>query len=296
MTEATYIAPAKVNLYLHVTGRREDGYHELDSLVTFADKGDLVTLTPARYFRLEFKGPFAGDVPPQDNTITHAARLVRERTGRPVHFHVTVHKNLPAGSGLGGGSADAAAFLWGMCEYYGLSCKLDVVQDMLVQIGADVPSCFKCAPSRIFGIGEKLLPAPQMPEIPAVLVYPGAPSYSGDVFRHLPKAAWSGPLRPKDDAAWPKKFESARDVIGFLSERTNDLQATAAQRQPAIRKALQIGQELSNPGLIRMSGSGSSVFILYETDRDAQTAAKILKSAHSSWWVSAVTLNRPARY
>lgn len=263
-------APAKVNLALHVTGRRRDGYHLLDSLVVFTEVGDRVTVAPARKTSLEVTGPFAAGVPcDQRNLMWRAAQAVAP--GRALAM--TLEKNLPHPAGIGGGSADAAAVVRAIAQLDGRR----VDPRVLLELGADVPVCLSCAPQRMRGVGEILEPLAGLPEMALVLVNPGADVPTPSVFKAL---------KNRDNpqmGAVPKGvgFGGFRD---WLAAQRNDLEAPAKSVAPVITEVLQALQEAGAP-LARMSGSGATCFGLFRDMSKAQAAAGQIKK--QGWWVHA---------
>lgn len=258
-------APAKINLALHVTGRRADGYHLLDSLVVFAEVGDHVRVDPAG-LGLTVDGPFADAVPTgPDNLCLRAA----EAAGASVGIALT--KNLPVASGIGGGSADAAAVLRALAR---LGHPLP---DEPARLGADVPVCLRAPrPARMEGIGEVIAPVPPLPRLELVLANPGVPLSTPAVFRGLGRAD-NPPMEavPAGDAA---------ALTSWLSEQRNDLQAPAIGLVPVIADVL---DALTGAGAIlaRMSGSGASCFGIFPDRRSAEGAAAAL--GRRGWWAVA---------
>ena len=256
-------APAKLNLTLHVTGRRADGYHLLDSLVVFLDVGDVVTLTPGP-LSLGIRGPFAAglDAGP-DNLGLRAARLA----GRDAA--ITLEKRLPVASGIGGGSADAAAVLR----------ALDAPATGIQTLGADLPVCFAGRHSRMRGLGEILDPLPAMPQLHLVLVNPGHGLSTPSVFRAL--AHRDNPAMPDPLPEWPDMAA----LIGFLHDCRNDLEAPAIALMPEIATCL-AALRGADAQLARMSGSGATCFGLFADADQARMAAADLAAAHPGWWVT----------
>lgn len=292
-------APAKVNLHLHVTGRRSDGYHLLDSLVTFADVGDVLIFEKTRSFAFHADGPFAGEFtgseressPQSKNLVVKAAWQLSTLLARELNVTITLQKNLPLGSGLGGGSADAAACLWGLCQFWGLTLPATHLEALALQLGSDVPVCMKSQTILMRGIGDRLSTPPELPELPVLLVWPGAPVATREVFTNLALASFSR------EVAFPQSFERVSVLGDFLQRQTrNDLSDTAARKLPAIAAAL---HEISiRPGcaLARLSGSGSACFGLFNSDAQAEHAAALLTAAHPDWWIRTGWLNRVSRY
>ena len=275
-------APAKINLTLHVTGRREDGYHLLDSLVSFAPVGDLLTISEGDGLSLRVDGPEAEGVPEDGSNLVMkaAALLVGD-----ADLHL--HKALPAASGIGGGSADAAAALRGVSARGGGDASAEALLaahgEEILALGADVPMCLYARPLRAEGIGEALTPL-ALPPVAAVLVNPRLQVSTPAVFRALER---------RDNTPMPETLPDMRDtadLIAVLSEMRNDLQAPACAVQPAILDVLaRIGAQ---PGckLARMSGSGATCFGLFLSETEAAAAAEAIAAAEPGWWVSSAVL------
>lgn len=293
----TIFAPAKVNLYLHITGRLDNGYHTLDSLIAFADIGDGVEIEPYHDFQFRVQGPFAGkftakemDVSPNSsNLAVQAAWALSRAAQKAPHVRITLTKNLPLASGLGGGSADAAAVLWGLTEWWNIPRAAHYLPGLMTRLGADVPVCFPCKPARARGIGDILDPAPPMGEIAVVLANPGIDCRTADVF-----AQFRGPFREPRSLA--TKIEGFRELVETLTGTQNDLQNAAQEIAPVITDVLKALSAQKGCGLVRLSGSGATCFGLFEHDRAAQKAELALQAANPSWWVKAGWINRPERY
>lgn len=268
-------APAKINLALHVTGQRADGYHLLDMLVGFADVGDVVTVAPDDLGSLTVTGPEAQDLSDGPNIITKVTDVFA--TGS-VAIHL--EKNLPIASGIGGGSTDAAA------TYRAIRAGQVDDSARLLQIGADVPMCVACQPARVRGIGEDILPLPHLAELPIVLVNPRVQVATPAVFKSLTMR--DNP--PLGDL--PKDLGDPACLIRYLSQQRNDLQPPAITIAPIIAATL---SEIAQSGakLSRMSGSGATCFGLYASAAQAKSAAHDLARLHPDWWVTAATLNGP---
>ena len=274
-------ARAKVNLTLHVTGRRPDGYHELDSLVVFAGLGDTLEIAPAAGLSLSAEGPFAAALGGREsNLVLRAARALRERfqVGEGAVLRLT--KRLPVSAGLGGGSADAAAALRGLDTFWGLRAPEGVLQGLAAGLGADVPVCLSGRPSILGGIGERVAPAPALPPFWLVLVNPGVPLSTPDVFKAR-SGAFSRPLSlvPAPD--------TAQGLALWLAEGRNDLEAPALSLAPAIGQALAALRATPACLLARMSGSGATCFGLYGSEAAAAAAAEALAEGYPDWWVKA---------
>ncbi|MEM9580141.1 MAG: 4-(cytidine 5'-diphospho)-2-C-methyl-D-erythritol kinase [Pseudomonadota bacterium] len=262
----TRAARAKVNLTLHVTGQRADGYHLLDSLVVFADVADVVTVTPSDDLSLRVTGPMAEGVPTNTrNLAMQAAQLM----GASVH--IDLDKHLPHAAGIGGGSADAAATLLAIAE----CCDLPVPETPEV-LGADVPVCLSPKALRMRGVGEILDPVPALPEVWAVLVNPGVAVDTPPVFAALTQ---------KDNAAMPDRipaWHSAEELAQWCARMRNDLEMPAISIAPVIREVL---AALSPSLLARMSGSGATCFGLCKDEAAARALAADVKGTHPGWWV-----------
>lgn len=258
------LAPAKLNLTLHVTGRRSDGYHLLDSLVVFLALGDVVTVAPGP-LSLELSGPFAqGLTAGPDNLCLRAARLA----GREAR--ITLEKNLPVASGIGGGSADAAAVLR----------ALDARPEGSEVLGADVPVCLAGRPTRMRGLGEILDPLPPLPQLHVLLVNPGRGLSTPQVFQALQRR--DNPPMPDPLPACP----DAAALIGFLHDCRNDLEAPAIRLMPEIAACLAAIRD-QGAQLSRMSGSGATCFGLFASAAQAEAARTRIAGANPGWWVAA---------
>ena len=268
------LAPAKVNLALHVTGRRDDGLHLLDSLVVFPRLGDLVEAEPATGLSLAIDGPFARDLGAGADNLVLRAALLLPRGGRGAALRLV--KSLPVASGIGGGSSDAAATLRLLARLWQLPLPSP---EALLALGADLPVCLAGRASRMSGIGERLAEL-ELPPFWIVLANPGAPLATADVFAGL--AGHAGPPLP----ALPR-LADAEALFGFLAALRNDLEAPAAELAPAIPAAL--AAIAAQPGcrLARMSGSGATCFGLFATDGHALAAAEALRRDRPDWWVAA---------
>lgn len=263
-------APAKINLTLHVTGRRADGYHLLDSLVVFADVGDWIGAAASADLTLAVEGPFADGTPTDDsNSVMKAASLI----GATAALSLT--KNIPVAAGLGGGSSDAAATLFALAELNGTP----VPRDQALTLGADVPVCMRATRTRMRGIGELLNPAPHIPKLFAVLANPGVALETAAVF---------GALAQSDNTPMPEEiadFETVESVADWLSGQRNDLEPPAIALQPVIGDVLAALRDSEGCLFARMSGSGATCFGLYP-DRDAASrAASAISAAQPGWWV-----------
>ncbi len=275
MTRADAFAPAKINLTLHVTGQRQDGYHLLDSLVVFADLGDRVSICRAQGLNLHIAGPkAAGLTSGEDNLVLRAARLAGVSDAR-----ITLEKHLPAAAGIGGGSADAAATLRALTASHGIAIP---ARERVLTLGADVPICVISETLRMAGIGERIARVPGVPPLPAVLVNPGVPVHTPDVFRALTCRNGS----PMSDIP---AFADVSGCVRWLARQRNDLEAPAMRICPPIGECL-AALRRANALLARISGSGATCFGIYDTLQEARAASDALRRAHPDWWSQPVTL------
>lgn len=270
---AEVFAPAKINLTLHVTGRRDDGYHLLDSLVVFADAGDRLRLQPGPELALEVCGLFARGVPADArNLVWRAAEGAGWRGG------IRLDKQLPHGAGIGGGSSDAAALLAAAAAQGAV-----IPAELPLSLGADVPVCMVARASRMQGIGERITPV-QLPELHALLVNPGV---------HVPTGSIFSALESRTNPPMPETLPvltGAEDCAAWLQEQRNDLEAPARRLAPQIDRTLADLRNSRQALLARMSGSGATCFALYPTKKAAHMAAYEIGAEHPGWWCSAVTL------
>jgi 4-diphosphocytidyl-2-C-methyl-D-erythritol kinase len=283
--ELAGFAPAKVNLTLHVLGRRSDGYHELESLVVFADVGDHLAFVPGAELDLGVRGPTA-DVsgPAGDNLVVKAARLLAERLDGLRLGRFTLEKRLPVAAGLGGGSSDAAAALRLLVLENGLALSDPRVIDAARATGADVPVCLDPRPRMMRGVGEILSAPLALPKLPAVLVNPGVAVPTAGVFKALAAPPLAPAAKPDDPIAADADLN---DVISAVAARRNDLEAPAISLQPVIADVLSALRAFPACRLARMSGSGATCFGLFHSASDAEAAARNLKAQQPGWWVQA---------
>jgi 4-diphosphocytidyl-2-C-methyl-D-erythritol kinase len=278
------VARAKVNLYLHVGPPGDDGYHPIASLMVFADVGDHVRFVEGEGPPLSLSGPFAdalsGDA---DNLIVKARdALLAGRRIAWAPFHLTLDKRLPIASGLGGGSADAAAALVLLRDGLALDIGDDALHGLAARLGSDVPACLASRSVIATGRGDRLAPAPPLPALDAVLVNPRRPSPTAGVYKAYDRA-----VDPRGAALpdWPLSFDGPGDAAAFLARCRNDLQAPALALQPAIADVLAALAEAPETLLARMSGSGATCFALCRSRADAARLAARLTPAHPDWWV-----------
>ncbi len=280
------LAPAKVNLFLHVAPLAPDGFHPLASLMVFADVGDQLTLAPAEATGFEVTGPFAAALAGEDasaNLAWRAAlRLIEEAGVRPDPFRLTLEKTLPVAAGLGGGSSDAGAALRLVRDAFVPEAEDGVLEAIAQELGSDGPACLFGRPVVAQGRGERLTPAPRLPPLPAVLVNPGVACPTGPVYRAYDAQAAQGSA---DMPALPGAFDDVASVVEALAACRNDLEAPAqgvAHQVSAVLARLRTEPEVR---LARLSGSGATCFALCASPGEAAAVARRLRLAEPGWWV-----------
>jgi 4-diphosphocytidyl-2-C-methyl-D-erythritol kinase len=277
-------APAKVNLYLHITGRRADGYHLLDSLVAFAAIGDTLDIEAADELTLVNTGPFGAVLDPgPDNLVLRAARSLAAETGVRAGAKLTLTKRVPVAAGLGGGSADAAATFKGLARLWGVEISTEELMRLGVDLGADVPVCIYGRPAYVSGIGETIEAAPHLPETNLVLANPGRPVLTAAVYK-----AQGG--RFTQAARFADSPADARALAEALSRRENGLARAALEIEPTIAETLAALEDSDRCLLARLCGSGPTCYGIFPDARAANAAAESLSRAHPSWWVCATKL------
>jgi 4-diphosphocytidyl-2-C-methyl-D-erythritol kinase len=285
---------AKVNLTLRVVGRRVDGYHDLESVVAFADCADRLSLLPGAELQLKTTGPLAeacGEV--TDNLVIKAARLLAERVTGLKSGTFTLHKVLPVAAGIGGGSADAAAALRLLARANGLAFDDKRLMEVARLTGADVPVCVASRACVMTGVGENLAPL-SLPELACVLINPRLAVATKDVFTALGLRNGEllvGVTDVIQAIVWPEDGAPAGEWVDAFASGTNDLEEPARRIQPVIGEVLSALEEAAGARLVRMSGSGATCFAIFDDVAAAQTAAGKIRLAHPQWWVHAGTLS-----
>ncbi|MCP4395167.1 MAG: 4-(cytidine 5'-diphospho)-2-C-methyl-D-erythritol kinase [Alphaproteobacteria bacterium] len=299
-------APAKVNLYLHVTGRRSDGYHLLDSLFAFAGVYDDIEISKSddETLSLEVNGEFADvlakqeekshlpNVEADDNIVLKATKLLASELGENPFVHIKLTKNLPVAAGIGGGSADAAATMKGLLKLWGKESKIsnEKLESIALQLGADVPPCLYSSPIHVSGVGEVIEKTPTIPEMWFVLVNPRIALPTPKVFQALRRI--NNASCPNLSSSYPME-NPAKDVFEFaekMKKRDNDLFVPAAKEVPEIRNVIEALSNTHGCLLSRMSGSGATCFGLYQSEVTAFKAAREIQEAMSEWWVASAPL------
>jgi 4-diphosphocytidyl-2-C-methyl-D-erythritol kinase len=281
-------ARAKINLALHVLGRRSDGYHELDSLVVFAELADTLTALPCAepIVEIGIDGDFADilaeTTPPGSNLVYAVANALMQTFPDRIHGGVQLDlvKTLPVAAGIGGGSADAAATLRLLNRLWDLRLSLTELASLGASLGADVPVCIHSRPSRMEGIGDRLTPLDTIPAMPIVLLNPGVAVDTGSVFRRLAPGD-RAPLPPM-----PSRFTSLMELVFWLRKTRNDLFEPARAVAPVIETAVR--RLASDPDCLfaRMSGSGATIFGIFLTEEAAERAAARIQESRPDWWVT----------
>jgi len=288
-------APAKVNLALHVTGRRADGYHLLDSLVVFASSGDCLSFETAAEDELTLSGRFAAALsddaaPGAGNLVIKARDALRDwaaQAGRPTPpVHIRLEKNLPVASGIGGGSADAAATLRGLNRLWQVGVPGRQLHVMGLKLGADVPMCLESRPLVARGIGEDITLVEDFPDLYLLLVNPLAEVSTPEVFRRLTNRE-NLPLDVPGEGAPLEQW------LGTLAASRNDMQAAAEELEPKITEALELIRQ-ADPMLARMSGSGATCFGVYRSQASLDRALAKLEAERPGWYLEGATIHRPA--
>ncbi|WP_341759994.1 4-(cytidine 5'-diphospho)-2-C-methyl-D-erythritol kinase [Candidatus Endowatersipora endosymbiont of Watersipora subatra] len=280
-------APAKINLYLHILGQRQDGYHFLKTLVVFCDVGDRITVIPSQRQRLRLRitGPFACHLPvSSSNLVWRAAKMLYKMTSGPkAHAILHLEKKLPVASGLGGGSADAAATLRILTKFWKMNSYKAIVEERALTLGADVPMCLSSIPAYISGIGEIIQPV-LLPSLSLVLVNPGRGLSTADVFKKPDLSPPKKNLREMQLKSIPI-FTNSFDLVEYLSCCHNSLERVAKNIMPEICKCLDALSSQSGLMLSRMSGAGPTCFGIFSKPEDAQQARIAIASQYPQWWV-----------
>lgn len=280
-----FAAPAKINLNLHVIGQRADGYHLLESLVAFAPAADEISIELASVDSLTFSGPFGAQLKadPATNLVLKARDALRQSLPdiRLAHVAIQLTKNLPLSSGIGGGSADAAATLHALNAVYGLGLSLDALCNIGRTLGADVPMCLHSRPLIAKGIGEIIEPV-ALPDFNLLLVNPNVSVSTPAIFKALPNKQNAGlPMTAPDMMA---EMASFSDLIAYLENTRNDLQPPAITLQPVIGATIS-ALETHGASFARMSGSGATCFGVFENATAQNNAAAIIQSTYPDWWI-----------
>ena len=279
----TEAAPAKINLFLHVGAKRSDGFHPLQSLAVFTDVGDLLAIenAPPGTAWMVVDGPFAKDLGGESDNLVMRAAMALYENGAPLNgAKLILTKNLPVASGIGGGSANAAAALRGLRNLWSLKNDDAALQSIAAGLGSDIPACLLSMPCFMEGRGEVLRPAQSMPRVPMLLVNPGVAVPTKDVFAGLQS-------RSGVEMALPRgRFHDTADLLRFLETTRNDLEEPARRLQPVIGEVLAAIAALPGALMVRMSGSGATCFGIFADDDCCARAADNLRKSAPNWWIA----------
>lgn len=272
-------APAKVNLSLHITGKRGDGYHLLDSLVAFTAFGDELEFAESNDLSLTIQGEFARQLADDHTTniVLKAARLLKEKSSTDKGAHIILNKHIPVGAGLGGGSADAAAALRGLCRLWGVEISNDQLADIALELGSDVPVCLHSRTARMCGVGEIITPVPLNAKVWIVLVNPKQPLLTKAVF-----GKYSGDFSAEGKIC--ERIDSLNALLSALESTHNVLEKPAISLLPVIQNILDTIKTTKGCRMARMSGSGATCFGLYASEEEAQAASKRIQQTQPGWW------------
>jgi 4-diphosphocytidyl-2-C-methyl-D-erythritol kinase len=289
---ASALAPAKVNLFLHVGAPGPDGYHPVCSLLAFADLGDRLTIHESEALTLSAHGPFAAATPTDGrNLALRAAHALIAEARRPIGpFGLSLEKQLPVAAGLGGGSSDAGAALRLTRAALGLEVSDARLIAVAAGLGADGPACLWARPVMAQGLGEQLSPAPGLPVMDAVLVNPGVPAPTPEVYRAFDAIGVFGRVDPP---VAPESFESAAELAAWLAGQRNDLQQAAIMVAPEVGAVLETLAAEPECLLARVSGSGGTCFAICASDIEAESLAERLMALEPRWWVRRCRLGGP---
>ena len=292
MTRLSEFAPAKINLSLHVGPPKENGRHNLISLVAFADSdtADTMTAEPASHFSLAIDGPYAAQAgPAKDNLVLKAARAINDALdGNAPPLAFRLKKNLPCAAGIGGGSADAGAALRLIVRAHGGEHVQAMAETIAPLVGGDVLACFRNLPGLMTGEGEGYEPLLSVPSMPAILLNAGVPCPTGPVFEAYDEVA---PNAVPDHPPLPDNRTALRAFLSWLRDNTeNSLETPAMSKHPEITETLAALQAVPGARLIRMSGSGATCFALFDSMDAAESAAASLAAQRPDWWIKATML------
>lgn len=285
-------APAKVNLSLHITGRRSDGFHLIDSLVAFASLADKLEIASATGLSLEVAGEFApalAETATSDNLVLRAARALQREAGIHEGAHITLHKYIPVGAGLGGGSADAATALCGLARLWHIAPDDALLTRLAGELGSDVPVCIASQTAWMSGVGELLQPCRLDAAVGCLLVNPRQPLLTKDVFGHYSRHL-TGRAAPPATRERPGSIGSVMELVDRMRSMHNALEPSAIHLLPVIGDMLACLRDSPGCRIARMSGSGATCFGLYDTYEDAAVAAQAIRGKSPHWWLAAVTI------
>ncbi len=285
MSKIILPAPAKINLYLHITGMRDDGFHLLDSLIAFTKFGDEITVEPSDEITITSHGPYASGMPiGEENLMMRIARKLQKFASTDTGAAIHVEKNIPVSAGVGGGSADAIAVMRGLIELWGLKISDDQIYQLTLELGTDLPVCYFGKSAFVNGIGENIHPASPLPDCGILLINPNVTLSTPVVFENR-KGGYS-----PEDSFIDKKINSPEKLAQLLDERCNDLTPAAKQLVPIIGEVLNILKRSPECLAYKMSGSGATCWGLFKNLADAERAALALNQERPDWWIMPTTL------
>lgn len=283
-------SPAKINLFLHTNGKRPNGYHELESLVCFTEWGDDLTVESASKNDLELSGDFLDRLPMnhQQNMLFKAMEALRPYAKNPAMLQLTLHKRIPIGGGIGGGSSNAGTLIQMLQEIWDIDISEADLRSVCVSLGADVPVCYAQKPSYFSGIGERLEHLQKaLPECYLVLVNPGESVLTKDIFVLRKEYSWTPSL-----SHFPLVFKDFDTLIAFLHHTSNDLQPIVEARLPVMKAICHALSDQPGCRLARMSGTGGTCFGIFAHRGEAEMAEKQLQKDHPQWWVVSSAIRR----
>lgn len=283
-------SPAKINLFLHTTGRLPNGYHELESLVCFTEWGDDIAIKPSDEMRFEVLGDFLDRLPEngEDNIVMRAVRALQEVAPDAYPVHITLTKRIPIGAGIGGGSSNAATVLRALIDMWNVVVDEGVLSALCKKIGADVPVCFVGLTSYFTGIGEIITPLKKpMPHAYLLMVNPGFEVLTKDIFSERKNAPWSSSVRP-----FPQGFSDMEALVAFLSICSNDLEPHAESLTPEVGEIIQQITMQDGCRLARMSGSGATCFGLFASEAEAMAGLGKISEVRPDWWMAVSAIRR----
>lgn len=274
-----YSSPAKINLSLHITGKRDDGFHNLQSLVAFTDFADEIFIEQSDVHLLIFQGEFATGIDLQNNSLTRTLQVLEHYTARPLPCSVRVIKNIPSGAGLGGGSSNAATLFHALIDFYDLEIPRDDLAIMAASIGSDVPACLYATPLLMSGRGEICSPAPSFPTLPVILIKPEFHHPTIDIYKNLSMPIFS------EAVEYPDFFDTGNELCRFLKTHTrNDLENPAFKLSPDLKTMLKFLESQKNCLLARMTGSGSALCAVFDDDESAHNTLNAAQKKYPSLW------------
>ena len=277
--DVTKLSPAKINLYLEVLEKTPNGYHNIESLMTFCDFGDIVRIKKAKNFKFTIDGPFSKKLSLNDNVVLKSVAFIERLLNKNLNIHINLTKNLPISSGMGGGSSNAATVILCLIEMFNINCKEDFHQS-LFSLGADIPFCFFRKSALVTGKGENVLKIKNnYQNFFVLLVNPLIEISTKKIFEELTIR------RRKGFTSFNEKFLTRAKIIDFLNSKKNDLEKQAITQCEEIKNILYVLKNETNSLLSRMTGSGATCFALFENEKDLDSADRIFRNKFKNFWV-----------